>query len=214
MKKRLMAFLTIIVCLAMIGCINTGSGQDNSGKENNPPEQTAKAEETLLDNANTNVNNEQANISTGNKPETKTVEEKESPEEKPALVLGSLKKVVSDGCSCSVRDPADRSKNSVEPKLLFIADLDNDSPAYLNINGKDTKFSLLKRGNRPNDANSKTPYEDVYETDGMIAKIRYVFSKSGCPKGEECESSEFDVTITIIKDKEVVTKTAKGICGC
>lgn len=196
----------------MIGCSNAGSNREISGTENTPPKQI----ETPLDKANMNTaneNNEQANNSAGNEPETKTVE-KESPEEKPGLVLGSLKKIVSDGCSCSAKNPADRSKKSVEPKLLFIADLENDSPAYLNINGKDTRFSLLKRGNRPNDAYSKTPYEDVYETDGMIARIKYVFSKSGCPKGEECESSEFNVTITLIKDKEVVTKTAKGICGC
>lgn len=106
------------------------------------------------------------------------------------------------------------SDNSDQPKLLFIADLGNDSPAFFNVNGKDIKFSLKKRGKRSNDANSKTPYEDAYEADGMTAKIKYVFRKSACPESEECEASEYDVTISSIKDKQVVTKKAKGICGC
>ena len=204
MKNRLKIIFVSLLFAAIIGCGGSGKNEplseSNTSNENKEVKQTAPVESSPINTENTE------NIA----------ENKSKPEasKEPELVLGSLKKVVSDGCSCSVRDPADRSKNSGEPKLLFITDLNNDSPAYLNINGKDTKFSLIKRGNRPNDANSKTPYEDVYETDGMIARIKYVFSKSGCPKGEECESSEFDVTITVIKDKEVVTKTAKGICGC
>jgi hypothetical protein len=188
----------------MIGCQST-SQNESAGENKTSNEKTEVKQSPTVESGSTNTKKAE------NSPEI--TPESEAGKE-PELILGSLKKIISDGCSCSVRDPADRSKNSDEPKLLFIAGLDNDSPAYLNINGKDTKFSLLKRGTRPNDANSKTPYEDVYETDGMIAKIRYVFNKSGCPKGEECESSEFDVTITLIKDKDILTKTAKGICGC
>jgi hypothetical protein len=139
--------------------------------------------------------------------------EENKPKEPQTLVLGNLKEIISDGCSCSAMT-AEEAKKPNLPKLRMITDLENESPAYLNINGKDIKFKVLKRGKRPADAESKTPYEDIFEADGMIAKIKYVFVKNQCTEAEQCEAADYDVTITVIKDKQIITEKTKGVCGC
>ncbi len=211
MKTKLMILLAMLLLfLAITGCSSVSDGQNKDVAENSTSPEIADQTPIPAEESNSNEadsNSESNDNASENNP-------KEEATEKPELVLGSLKKIVSDGCSCSAENPADRSKNSDELNLLFITELGGDPPAYLNVNGKDTKFELVKRGNRSNAVNSKTPYEDVYEADGMTAKIKYVYRKSACPQSEECEASEYGVTITLIKDKQIVKKNVDGICGC
>ncbi len=128
--------------------------------------------------------------------------------------FGSLINVFSDGCSCSAVNLFDKSRPEDNPGILFITDLGDNSPAYFNVDGIDYKFLLKNRGGRPEILKIGTTYQDVYETDGMTATIKYIDQGSQCGDSENCESRKYKVTVSVSKKGYTRAITTPGVCGC
>jgi len=132
----------------------------------------------------------------------------------PPVRFGSLLKVISDGCSCSAPNLFDKTRPANDPGFLFITDLGDDSPAYFNIDGVDIKFVLKTRGERPDVITIGSTYEDTYEAEGMIAKIKYVDRGSSCVDDENCESRDYKITVSVSRRGSIRSITTPGTCGC
>jgi hypothetical protein len=103
-------------------------------------------------------------------------------------------------------------KSGKSKTINFYADLEsNDTGAYFNIDGKDVRFPLIKKGKEPDRLFVGFKRTDVYEKDGITINIEYVLTELPC---EECEGTNYDVIITVQKGDEVVTEKGKGSCGC
>lgn len=127
------------------------------------------------------------------------------------LKLGALKGDYS-GCSCSAQTDSERKRSGEWKTFNFYEDLEgSDRGAYFNIDGKDVKFPLKIKGKQSENPKIGDKHTDVFEKDGITISIEYVINELPC---DECEGTNYDVTITAKKGNEVVTEKGKGSCGC
>lgn len=119
-----------------------------------------------------------------------------------------------DGCSCGFQTAVEAGKTDSQ-KFLFLSEL-GSREGWMNINGKDTKFKLVKttENTRRRARVGDRFYEEYSDTAGVKVRIDYT-TKWVCPPGDEsCEVTNYDVTITVTKGKTSKTVKAKGSCGC
>lgn len=113
------------------------------------------------------------------------------------------------GCSCSAQTLTEEKKSGKWNTLNFYSDLeDSDVSAIFNINGKDTKFNLIKKGERPENDRIGTRFQDVYEADNITIEVQYVTTKINQ------ESADYDITLTATKGNLKTSEKAVGSCGC
>ncbi len=128
-----------------------------------------------------------------------------------SLKLGALKGDYS-GCSCSAQTDSEMKRSGQWKTFNFYEDLESsDRGAYFNIDGKDIKFPLIKKGKEPDRLFVGYKRTDVYQLDGITINVEYVLNELPC---EECEGTNYDVTITAKKGDETITEKGKGSCGC
>ena len=126
------------------------------------------------------------------------------------IKFGGLSKYYSDGCSCSAVSLEDFGKNT-STKAIFESPISSkNDTAYINIGGTDMKFNLLKRVRKQY---SKS-WTEIYESDGSVLKVDYVFFKGLGDSAETDEGSIYDITLTILKYGEIGVIDARGVCGC
>lgn len=127
------------------------------------------------------------------------------------LTVGNLKGSDYLGCGCSFQTLTEAKKPHSQ-KIVFWSEYDNK--AILNINGKDTKFKLTKKGKRPSKEKIGSRHSDEYTANGIIVKVDYLTTRI-CLKGEEeCEATSYNVTITASKGNLKTIVKTKGACGC
>lgn len=127
------------------------------------------------------------------------------------LTVGNLQGADYVGCGCAFQSLAEAKKPRSQ-KIVFWSE--DEKTAILNINGKDTEFKLVKKGKRRESEKIGSRHSDEFTANGIKAKVDYLTTRV-CLKGEEdCESTSYDVTITLMKgDLKKAVKT-KGSCGC
>src|SRR5262245_17039814 len=85
--------------------------------------------------------------------------------------------------------------------------------AWMNIDGEDVKL------NRTHFSGSKflrigSRYTDTYEAPGLKVVVVRVVSRLCRPYSPECETTGYNVTITVNKAGRIESVKAKGQCGC
>ena len=127
------------------------------------------------------------------------------------LTVGNLKGSNYVGCGCAFQNLTEAKKPRSQ-KIVFWSEFDNK--AILNINGKDTTFTLVEKAKRPAKEKLGSRFSEKYVAGDVTIKIDYLTTRV-CLKGEEeCEATSYDVIITASKgDQKTIIKT-KGACGC
>ena len=127
------------------------------------------------------------------------------------LTLANLKGSEYMGCGCSLQTLAE-AKKPQSIKIVFWSE--SDKTAVFNINGKDTIFKRIQKGNRPPNKKIGTRFSDQYAAGSITIKIDYVTTRVCLPGEEECEATFYDATITATKGKLKTIMKTKGDCGC
>lgn len=85
--------------------------------------------------------------------------------------------------------------------------------AWMNIDGEDVKLKLIYfRGSKVHKIGSR--YTETYEADGVEVLIVRIVNRLCIPYSPECETTGYNVTITVSKDGRRESVKAKGQCGC
>lgn len=94
----------------------------------------------------------------------------------------------------------------------FAADAGGET-AWMNIDGEDVKLKLThSRG--PKSLRIGSLYTETYEADGIKVLLVMIVNRLCIPYSPECETTGYNVTITVSKDARRATVKAKGQCGC
>ena len=139
---------------------------------------------------------------------TKTTDTKSASGDK--FVLGRIKGDYS-GCACSLQTYLEAKKSGKWKTINFYQELGENKGAYLNLNGKDVLFKLVKEGKRPEKEKVGDRYSDVFQYKDITVTISYTVSKLPC---EECEGTDYDVIISASRGSYLVKERASGSCGC
>jgi hypothetical protein len=85
--------------------------------------------------------------------------------------------------------------------------------AWMNIDGEDVKLKLThSAGSKAHRIGSR--YTQTYEAEGVKAVLVMIVNRMCIPYSPECETTGYNVTITVSKDSRRATVKAKGQCGC
>ena len=145
---------------------------------------------------------------TATKAPTKTDEDDQDGDK---FILGNLNGDYS-GCSCSLQTHLESKKSGKWKTINFYQDLEaKETGAYLNVDGKDVKFKLIRKGDRPDKEKLGDSYSDVYQSEGITVTVQYTVSELPC---EECEGTDYDVVLTAVRGSYLVKEKAFGSCGC
>lgn len=111
-----------------------------------------------------------------------------------------------DMCGCTFEHRSNGRGNT------FAADASNQI-AWMNIDGEDVKLRLTHSGgSRARGIGSR--YTETYEAEGVKALLVMTVNRLCIPYSSECETTGYNVTITVSKDTRRATVKAKGQCGC
>ena len=111
-----------------------------------------------------------------------------------------------DMCGCTFAHRAN------SPGTTFAADASGET-AWMNIDGEDVKFKLTHSGgSKVHRIGSR--YTDTYEAEGVKALVVRTVNRLCVPYNSECETTGYNVTITVSKDGRRAIVKAKGQCGC
>ena len=111
-----------------------------------------------------------------------------------------------DMCGCTFEHRTSTRGNT------FAADASNEI-AWMNIDGEDVKLKLTRsRGSKVHRIGSR--YTQTYEAEGVKALLVMIVNRLCIPYSPECETTGYNVTITVSKDTRRATVKAKGQCGC
>ena len=111
-----------------------------------------------------------------------------------------------DMCGCTFEHRTSARGNT------FAADASGDI-AWMNIDGEDVKLKLTHSGgSKVHRIGSR--YTETYEADVVKAVLVMTVNRLCIPHSPECETTGYNVTITVSKDTRRATVKAKGQCGC
>lgn len=111
-----------------------------------------------------------------------------------------------DMCGCSF------AHETGSRGYTFTSDVEGKT-AWMNIDGKDVKLKLAhSTGSRVHRMGSR--YVQTYEAEEVRVLIVMVVNRMCIPYSSECETTGYDVTITVRKGSRRQTVKAKGQCGC
>lgn len=85
--------------------------------------------------------------------------------------------------------------------------------AWMNIDGEDVKLKLTG-ATRAKSERIGSRYTEEYEASGIHVRIVRVVNRLCLPYSPDCETTGYDVTITVSKGGRTETVKAKGQCGC
>jgi hypothetical protein len=115
------------------------------------------------------------------------------------------------GCGCSIW-PQSRSQN-LRHHYYLLTELGSDigKIAWMNIDGRVMKLSLLST-TRPSGRERKgSTFTEVYRGGGVTARVNFTVSTPNKPGGEV---TKYNIAITVTKGDRSQTVRATGDCGC
>jgi hypothetical protein len=131
------------------------------------------------------------------------------PQSKPARknMIGSIKnEELVDMCGCTFARP------NGPPNYTFVGD-SGGKTAWMNIDGEDVNLQLIhSRGPKVSKIGSR--YTESYQADGVRVFLVMIVNRLCIPYSPECETTGYNVTITVRKDRRVESVKTKGQCGC
>jgi hypothetical protein len=85
--------------------------------------------------------------------------------------------------------------------------------AWMNIDGQDVRLKQT-HSSGPKRARIGSRYIERYEGEGLQVSLVEVVNRLCIPYGPECETTGYDVTITVRKGVRRQSVKARGQCGC
>ena len=85
--------------------------------------------------------------------------------------------------------------------------------AWMNIDGEDVKLKLTS-ATRAKAERIGSRYTEEYEANGIHVRIVRIVNRLCIPYSPDCETTGYDVIITVRKRGRTETVKAKGQCGC
>jgi hypothetical protein len=113
-------------------------------------------------------------------------------------------------CGCYFGLPGEEKKKL--PKWIFLADLSEGS-AWMNIDGRDVKLRLTRLAG-PGRAGVGNRLTRTYVAAGIKVSVLYITTRVCRPDDEQCESTDYNATFTVIKGQRKQILKLKGGCGC
>ena len=130
-------------------------------------------------------------------------------------LLGNIKdNSPAEGCGCYLKFR--NTPEKADRYILFSSIEDNNTTAWMNIDGQDVKLKLEKItgpfGTEHERVGSRSTLK--YRSDDITVTGTYVDTKECAPNDENCESTQYSVTIVVRKGARSQVVKAKGSCGC
>lgn len=118
---------------------------------------------------------------------------------------------IAGGCHCSV-NKVSQSGEKIWDQYLFAADY--EGKARLNVDGRDVNLRETERKEKPGEYGVCSGQGCTYSGDGITATVDYKETRRCPPEPTECEVTDYDVKITVLKNGQQQSVTGKGQCGC
>ena len=85
--------------------------------------------------------------------------------------------------------------------------------AWMNIDGEDVKLHLTHSGgSKTHKIGSR--YGETYEAEGVKVSVVRTVNRLCIPYSPDCETTGYDVVITVTKGNRTESVKAEGQCGC
>jgi len=129
------------------------------------------------------------------------------------LQVSNIKdKSLADGCGCDFRF---RGTSVRTQRLIFVSSIEeNDQSAWMNIDGKDTEFKLVKSTESKHRERVGMKFSWTYAAGNLTVRIDLLVSRVCRPDDENCESTDYKATFTVKRGGEKRIISALGWCGC
>ena len=118
---------------------------------------------------------------------------------------------VAEGCGCFFSLPYENKKRF--PRYVFISPLDEKN-AWMNIEGKDEKLKLIHSAEVRGREKIGSRQSRTYVAEGIKVVVVYITTRLCKPHDEDCESADYDASLTVMKGGRRQTVDLKGGCGC
>jgi len=118
---------------------------------------------------------------------------------------------VFEGCGCYFSYPSESRKRF--PKYVFASSFD-EKTGWANIDGRDVRLRLTSSTRPKGREKIGSRLTRTYEAAGIKVSVAYITTRLCKPNDENCESTDYDATVTVTKGDRKQTVTLKGGCGC
>ena len=137
--------------------------------------------------------------------------QKRLPERNAGLIRNVSGAVEVQGCGCYFQFP-NEGRNS--NRYLFFEDFSEESP-LMNIDGENVRLKLVSSSEPSGGVPKKGErFSRNYVSRGAKVRMDFVTTSVCAPNDEACESTGYDVTVTVWKGGLKQTVKAVGGCGC
>jgi hypothetical protein len=111
-----------------------------------------------------------------------------------------------DMCGCTF------ARHTIPPSYTFLGD-SGGQMAWMNIDGEAVKLQLFhSRAAKVCKIGSR--YTETFKADGIKVFLVMIVNRLCIPYSPECETTGYNVMITVRKGNRVETVKTKGQCGC
>lgn len=130
-------------------------------------------------------------------------------------LVGNVKdNSLAEGCGCYIKFR--NTPEKADRYILFSSIEDDNTTAWMNIDGRDVKLKLEKIigpfGTERERVGSRSILK--YRAGDITVTGTYVDTKECAPNDENCESTQYSVTFVVKKGSKSQVVKAKGSCGC
>jgi hypothetical protein len=114
------------------------------------------------------------------------------------------------GCGCYFQFPSEDRRSG---RYLFFEDFSEESP-LMNIDGENVRLKLISSTEPSEGVKRGGRFSRSYVSSNIKVRIDFVATSVCAPNDEACESTNYDVTVTVIKGSRRQSVKAIGGCGC
>jgi hypothetical protein len=137
--------------------------------------------------------------------------QKRSPERNVGLIRNITGAVEVQGCGCYFQSP-NKARNS--NRYLFFEDFSEGSP-LMNVDGKDIRLKLVSSSEPSGGVKKRGEgFSRNYVAGEVKVHMNFVTTSVCAPNDESCESTRYEVTVSVSKGGRKQTVKAVGGCGC
>ena len=116
-----------------------------------------------------------------------------------------------EGCGCEFTFLPEIRKD--DPRFVFMSD-EEEKKAFINIDGRNIALTLIRSTNPRGRERVGNRSTRTYEGEGIRVSAAYVATRVCKKYDEACESTDYDGTFTLTKDRRKRIARLKGVCGC
>jgi hypothetical protein len=124
--------------------------------------------------------------------------------------IGTVKKLVANGCGCSLQSPSDYEKRN--QRFLFLSEF--GGVVQMNIDGQDILLKLVKEPQKEGKLRVGSRHSETYASGQTTIRIDWTVSSLCAPDDEGCEVTWYTAVITVSRNGRTQKVNGRGLCGC